>query len=235
MNFLKKLIIVSSLLLVMISPANTINVLGDDPSIVTYSTDLTVGDVFTWNVVESSYFNGTAVTETSWVYEYLEGDVITVEIVADLADYDPFDYALDAIDFFGMEVNEELAYFELSDIPFVLPIEAEWDNGTTENFVYWMLFEDYGDDFASTKIEGDEVVVKEDFEYLLISHEEIRYNKNTGLLNYYHYENDIFDVKFTVILEGYSRPSSEAPFSSIWYIAAGLLAIPVMAKFRRKD
>ncbi|MHA1911652.1 MAG: hypothetical protein ACTSYA_08150 [Candidatus Kariarchaeaceae archaeon] len=236
MNFMKKLVLLSSLLIVMISPANTLNVMGEDPTTATYSTDIVVGDTFTWNVEESSYFNGTDITERDWLYEYLKDDIITIDIIADLAGYDRYDYALDATDFFDTEINGETDYFELQLHELILPVDAAWDNGTEMSFVEWSLIDDYGqDDVTSVKVEGDEVVMKEEFSFIFIHKEEIRYNKNTGVLNYYHVESNVFDWKLTFSLEGYSRPSSSAPFASLLYIAAGMLAIPVIVRLRRKD
>ena len=52
---------------------------------------------------------------------------------------------------------------------------------------------------------------------------------------YYKVESNVLEYKLTISQEGYSRPSSSAPFASLLYIAAGMLAIPVIVRLRRKD
>lgn len=243
-------------LFLMIAPSKSLTVSGslnfdEDPVSWEYSSDLIVGFETSWTVTESSYFNGSAVTERDdYWYKYLTDDVLSAEIIGNMSEYDPFDYFFDAEAYVTFEMNsEEVVFYDM----FIMPIEGTWANGTTGNFIeiYYTAEEGYYDPLHSIKIEGGEVIMKVDVEekidlfgiqLVIIQHEQIRYDLATGVLNYYYRESNFIDDQILeIVREGYTAPprpaggSDDAPFASLWFIAIGVLAVPVIARLRRKD
>jgi hypothetical protein len=246
-------VIMLGALFIMLSPSNSYNAsawlnMDDEPVSFVYSSDLVEGFNATWTVTESTFFNGSDVTDRNDVlYGYLEGDELTVEIIGNVSEYNLVDLFAVESDFFDFQINGGAGYW--NDM-FILPIEATWENGTTGNFIelYYIVEEGFGVTSSSVVIEGGEIIMKVDIEetteflgitFDFIYHQEIRYETTTGVLNYFYYEANLFDQIIEIVKQGYDTPSGgsddDVPFASIWFIAASMLAIPVIIRLRRKD
>jgi hypothetical protein len=252
MKLITKIVMMVALFL-MLSPSNVQTANGwlsmdEDPVSVVYSSDLTIGYNTSWTVTTATYFNGTAVEERDVIInEYLKDDVITAEIIGNMSEFDPFDLFFDDENYITFELNEEADNW---DERFILPIEATWANDSTMDFieVYHRVDQEFGDEYSSIKIEGGEIIMRGDMDekielfgiqFHVILHTEIRYEAATGVLNYYYVNGNFLDQVLEIVREGYDAPvqgtDDDAPFASIWFVAIGVLAIPVIVRMRRKD
>jgi hypothetical protein len=130
---------------------------------------------------------------------------------------------------------------------FIMPTTVTWENGTTSNFIE-LFYQAVGVMMMyniTTSTEGEEVIINLDYEkstevygdvYESIIHIEYRYEASTGVLNNLKGESSASDLKLEIARKGYETENFDLiPYASIWFVSASILAIPVIARSRRKD